>query len=89
MTKFSEGLGVQCGFCHAAAPPGKEPSFASDANPNKNKARIMLRMMNDINSKYLAQLGTPRKTGPIGCGNCHQGHEVPPGYKPPAGYVLE
>jgi hypothetical protein len=89
MVRFSEGLGVQCTHCHAFAPDHKELDFKSDANPNKDKARIMLRMVTDINGKYLADLGSPRKTGPVGCGTCHQGQQVPPSYKPPAGYVLE
>jgi hypothetical protein len=89
MTRISEGLGVQCTFCHAFTPDHKGLDFKSDANPMKAKARIMLRMTTDINGKYLTELGTARVAGPVTCGNCHMGKEIPPAYKPPAGYVLE
>jgi hypothetical protein len=88
MVRFAEGLGVQCAYCHVL-PEHAPPDFASDAKPEKVKARIMLRMVTDINGKYLAELATPRKGEAVGCGTCHQGQQIPPAYKPPAGYVLQ
>ncbi len=89
MVRMAEGLGVQCTYCHAFTPDHKELDFKSDAKPEKVKARVMLRMVNDINGKYLAELPQPHKADPVGCGTCHQGKSVPPAYKPPAGFVLQ
>ena len=89
MTRFSEGLGVQCDFCHVPRPHSHELNFPSDVNPHKVKARTMLRMVLSINRTYLNQLPETHPSGPVGCGTCHQGKEVPPTYKPPTGYHLE
>jgi hypothetical protein len=89
MVRFSEGLGVQCTYCHAFTPDHKDLDFASDAKPEKLKARTMLRMANDINGKFLAELPAPHKGTEVGCGTCHQGQAVPPAYKPPPDYKLQ
>jgi hypothetical protein len=89
MVRVAEGLGVQCAYCHVL-PEHAPPDFASDAKPEKVKARVMLRMVSDINGRYLAQLPQPHKAAePVGCGTCHQGQAVPPAYKPPAGFTLQ
>lgn len=85
MVGFAQQLGVQCTHCHMTRPgvdPEYDLNFASDENPNKRKARIMMQMTGEINGKYLAQLEGPHKAGPVGCGNCHQGHPVPPAFVP-------
>ena len=81
MRDFTVQLGVQCEFCHAANPEPK----ASDTNPRKDKARVMITMTNDINAKYLTQVS--RRPDVISCGNCHLGHMHPPAFTPapPAG----
>ena len=76
MRGFTQQLGVGCEFCHAANPAPK----SADTNPVKAKARIMIAMTNDINSKYLTQIGADHKQ--ITCGNCHLGHEEPPAFTP-------
>ncbi len=51
MTGFTRALGVRCSYCHKGQ-EGQTLStydFASDENPNKNRAREMMRMMGDIN----------------------------------------
>ena len=50
---FEDGLGVSCGFCHASASGGHGLDFASDAKPEKEIARRMMRMTLDLNKKYL------------------------------------
>ena len=85
MVGFTQQLGVECVHCHMAKPgvdPNYDLNFASDENPHKRKARIMLQMTGEINGRYLAQLEAPREAGPIVCGNCHQGHSVPPAFVP-------
>ena len=51
MRGFTAALGVRCTHCHVGE-EGKPLStfdFASDANPNKDRAREMYRMLGDIN----------------------------------------
>ena len=84
MFAFSQQLGVQCTFCHAQDAGAKHPNFASDDKPEKNTARTMMLMTQEINAKYLTRPGSDRPPDhPIGCGNCHLGHESPPAFVPP------
>ncbi len=80
MRQYEGDLGVQCGFCHAQDPTTKRTDFASDANPKKDTARIMIRMTADINTKYLASV--PDGADPVTCGTCHQGQSHPPAFTP-------
>jgi hypothetical protein len=78
MAGLQHDLGVQCGFCHEEDPDTKQINYASDENPRKETARFMMRMTNDINAKYLGQLGDRQYSPPITCGNCHLGQMHPP-----------
>jgi hypothetical protein len=87
MRQYSGDLGVECEFCHFTPPGARRPDFASDANPRKNVARYMIRMTDDINTKYLAMVpkhgdadDMPAK---IDCGTCHRGHSHPEDFVPP------
>lgn len=82
MHDYSKAIGASCGYCHEENTQTKSMDFASDANPMKQTARLMIRMTNDINAKYLAQLGDRRYAEPLTCGNCHQGHMSPPSFEP-------
>jgi Photosynthetic reaction centre cytochrome C subunit len=82
MVRYGQELGVQCAFCHVENPQTQQVDFVSDENPRKQTARIMIGMVSDINSKYLAQVGDRRYAVPISCGNCHQGQTFPPSYQP-------
>ncbi len=79
MARYSQELGVQCEFCHAETSQGID--FASDQSPAKQTARIMIGMLSDINTKYLAQVSDRRYSVPLTCGNCHQGQTTPPVYE--------
>jgi hypothetical protein len=81
MVRYGQELGVQCGFCHAEDPQTQQVDLASDENPRKQTARIMIGMVGDINNKYLAQVGDRRYAVPISCGNCHQGQTYPPAFQ--------
>jgi hypothetical protein len=92
MRQYEGDLGVECEFCHARNPETKRNDFASDANPVKDKARMMIKMTDDLNTKYLAQLSDRKSTDPITCGTCHRGMSHPevfvpkprePGNRPP------
>ena len=78
MHRYKQELGAPCGYCHVEDPQTKQIDFASDENPIKQTARMMIGMTGDINAKYLAQLGDRRYADPLTCGNCHQGQVDPP-----------
>ena len=82
MHEYEQGLGVPCGYCHAQDAQTKQIDYASDENPIKQTARVMIAMTGDINTKYLAQLGDRRYATPVTCGNCHQGQATPPDFEP-------
>ncbi|MDP9049302.1 MAG: c-type cytochrome [Acidobacteriota bacterium] len=80
MRQYSGDLGVECEFCHAAPDPVTHRSDrASDANPVKETARYMIRMTDDLNAKYLANLPEQHHDhdNPITCGTCHRGEKHP------------
>ncbi len=78
---FEDGLGVSCGFCHASASGGHGLDFASDAKPEKEIARRMMRMTLDLNKKYFSvrkpRIGSNALT--ITCATCHKGQPFPDG----------
>jgi hypothetical protein len=82
MHGYEKQLGVPCGYCHEQSAETKEINYASDENPVKQTARVMISMTSDINEKYLAQLGDRRYAPPITCGNCHRGQVEPPDFEP-------
>jgi len=82
MHRYEQDLGVPCGYCHEENPQTKQIDFASDENPIKQTARMMIAMTSDLNTKYLAQLGDRRYAEPLTCGNCHQGQVEPPIFEP-------
>ncbi|HEX4440081.1 MAG TPA: c-type cytochrome [Thermoanaerobaculia bacterium] len=78
MRGFTRSLGVRCQYCHVGQ-EGKPLStfdFASDANPNKDRARQMYKMLGVIN----AQLKDFPRSGPkvnMWCNTCHAGRPKP------------
>jgi hypothetical protein len=84
MHQYEGDLGVDCGFCHARNPETKRNDFPSDANPVKDTARMMIRMTDDLNTKYLTQLEDRRTADPITCGTCHRGMSHPEPFVPKA-----
>ncbi len=81
MKRYTEELGVQCGHCHVEDPQSHLFDYASDDNPAKQTARLMITMLSDINTRYLSQLGDPRYSAHVTCGNCHQGQSDPPAFE--------
>ena len=83
MKGFEKQLGVTCSHCHVEDPATRRFDYASDENPAKATARLMITMTKDINDKYLAQLGGDRRYAvPVTCGSCHQGQSSPPAFDP-------
>ena len=78
---FEDGLGVGCNFCHAEGKEVGELDFASDAKPEKNIAREMMRMTLGINKKYLKikhpMIGAEGLV--VTCNTCHNGVPFPDG----------
>jgi hypothetical protein len=82
MHQYEGDLGVECEFCHARNPETKRNDFPSDANPVKDKARLMIRMTDELNAKYLAQFTDHKSSDPITCGTCHRGMSHPDPFVP-------
>jgi hypothetical protein len=81
MHVYTRALNVECNFCHRASLLNPaEMDFASDAEPMKNNARDMMRMVIDINKRYFNYDSTKNAIdlNVISCKNCHQGHVLPP-----------
>jgi tetratricopeptide (TPR) repeat protein len=79
MRGFTRSLGVRCSYCHVGE-EGKSLStydFVSDKNPNKDRAREMLRMLGDVNShlKKIEPSGDQRVN--MWCHTCHRGRPRP------------
>lgn len=79
MIGFTRALGVRCSYCHKGE-EGKALStydFASDDNPNKNRAREMLRMLNEIEVQLNKIEPSGDKRVNMWCHTCHHGRPRP------------
>ncbi len=83
MKQYERALGVNCSYCHVEDRDSGFIDYASDENPRKNTARLMISMLQDINEKHLALLGGDRRYAqPVTCGSCHQGRATPQAFEP-------
>ena len=85
MNSFTAALGVRCEHCHAADPNAAPPApggrgggppldFPADTKEEKKIAREMLKMVMDINNKYLPLTGrTIGDRDKVNCETCHHG----------------
>lgn len=77
MDNFSFSLGVRCSFCHARTPDTTQfhLDFASDAKPDKNIARRMMRMTAFMDSTYMNidNSARPDTVRTVICYTCHRG----------------
>lgn len=87
MHKWEAELGTECSTCHAADPVRKRPDgqpmldFASDTKPEKATARLMVHMVEEINTQYIGKIDSSGM--PVTCGTCHRGHLDPGPFVPP------
>jgi hypothetical protein len=87
MHKWEAALGTECSTCHAADPknigPNGKPrlNFADDSKPEKATARLMVRMVEEINTQYIGKIDNSGM--PVTCGTCHRGHLDPGPFVPP------
>jgi len=85
MQAIRDALGVGCVYCHtytAAYNPAND--FVSDAKPTKDKARAMMRMVQDINQHVRTEIPpldrpatTNRQPVTVTCVTCHRGVPIP------------
>ena len=93
MEGFAGALGVHCDTCHAADPNGPGPNgrprlkFEDDSKPEKEMARIMIKMTEDMKANYIKKVADMDKmetpAAPLTCGTCHRGHLDPEAFVPP------
>ena len=79
MIGFTRALGVRCSYCHKGeeGKPLSTYDFASDENPNKDRAREMLRMLGDINDHLNKIQPSGDKRVNMWCHTCHHGRPRP------------
>lgn len=90
MKGFALGLGVRCTYCHVGEEgrPLSTFDFASDEKPPKHIARVMLRMVQAVNTDWIPQLDTIAHTHTgvahdhaarvrVQCATCHRGVSRP------------
>lgn len=85
MKGFTGALGVRCQFCHVGKEglPLEQFDFVSDEIKQKNTARVMMRLVNDINHQLDDAI--PRTGGAearVSCLTCHRGKSMPDNTKP-------
>jgi hypothetical protein len=82
MRGFALGLGVRCQHCHVGeeGQPLSEFDFASDVKPAKRQARVMLELVQRINSQVLPEVAAAggeaaahSPTLQVTCVTCHHG----------------
>ncbi len=76
---FTDALGVSCGFCHAEEKDSHRLDYASDEKPEKQIARLMMKMTIGINQKYfkLKHPALGSSVLEISCATCHKGQPRP------------
>ncbi len=73
MDYYGKSLSVGCTFCHAGA--GKWDDDSKDA---KKTARVMIELVNMINTQGLAKMAAGGGRAPrISCVTCHRGRQQP------------
>ncbi len=84
MKNYATSLGVKCNHCHA--PSKKDPTkldFASDAKIEKEIARGMIGMTNDLNENFFLPHfpdPKPKQAHVVNCVMCHRGTPNPEKY---------
>jgi len=80
MDYYCISLGVHCGFCHERKDSTSwHLDFASDAKPEKGRAREMVKMTAEANEHYFSQgnTGVGEQIPGVTCFTCHRGNQEP------------
>jgi hypothetical protein len=86
MEQWEGELGTGCKTCHAVDPKNAGPNgrprlnFADDSKEEKQTARKMFQMTEDINRNYVSKIDSSGQ--PVTCGTCHRGHFGPEPFVP-------
>jgi hypothetical protein len=77
MRTYARSLGVRCDHCHVPNPDdgGERFDYANDSKPEKQAARVMIRMTSHINGQFISQLH--ESDASVSCYTCHRGKSVP------------
>jgi tetratricopeptide (TPR) repeat protein len=77
MQNFTAALGVGCEYCHVEK-EGAPPDFASDDKKEKDRARAMMKIAQDLNANLPKALDEPAdQLTRVGCITCHRGVPEP------------
>ena len=82
MRGIAAALGTECGHCHVWFGAGNPMNdMPNDAKPEKAKARVMLRMVMDVNKTIGTEIGKMGKPAneivQVQCVTCHRGQVIP------------
>jgi photosynthetic reaction center cytochrome c subunit len=80
MKNITRALGVRCPFCHVGEEgmPLEKFDFAADSKPQKQTARMMMRMSGEINVQIMKEMpDAPAKGWQVTCYTCHRGAQHP------------
>ena len=86
MEQWEGELGTPCKTRHAVDRTKKSPdgkivlNFADDSKEEKRTARLMFKMVEEINTNYVAKIDSSGE--PVTCGTCHRGHLGPESFVP-------
>jgi len=87
MEQWEGELGTGCKTCHAVdksqptGPNGRPKlNFADDSKEEKQTARLMYKMTEDINVNYVSKIDS--SGAPVTCGTCHRGKLGPEVFVP-------
>ena len=77
MEDFEKALKVDCNYCHVKKAGTDDFEWASDKKPEKEMARHMMIMTNDINKKYFNFDNKQSSIQAVTCITCHRGNPRP------------
>jgi photosynthetic reaction center cytochrome c subunit len=80
MKNFTRALGVRCQFCHVGEEglPLEKFDFVADTKPEKQTARMMIRMVGEVNAQITkAMPDAPAMDYQVTCFTCHCGAQHP------------
>jgi Photosynthetic reaction centre cytochrome C subunit len=86
MEQWEGELGTTCKTCHTVDRTKKSPdgklafNYADDSKEEKRTARLMFKMVDEINTNYVAKIDS--SGAPVTCGTCHRGHLGPEAFVP-------
>ena len=76
MEGFAAQLGVKCQFCHV------EEQYEKDDKKQKNDARKMIKLVNEMKGRKPEFFKTTVKDNAIQCSMCHRGRPQPEAFVP-------